>query len=292
MGQSLEKYLGHYWLSRPGVKKHRELVKASVRKLASHLGRPPVISDLTDETLNGFLASLADSSLSRWTIKGHRARLLALWRFACEDGLIDREPRKVRSVAVPPLKVEGWNEDQLARLVAAARSQQGCFRRSRISRRDFAVALVLAAYDIGARLGDLERLPVTALDEPVVWWVQGKTGKEQTARFRPETVGAMRKIVSPDRDAIFGGALNRKNFYRFWRGLVKSAGLKGTFRYLRRTSGSLIDRDHPGWGHRHLGNRPDVFRAHYEVRRLTQSAEHRPLPPAIETMVTVTPSAV
>lgn len=287
----LRDFLGHYMLARPAAPKQKKNLIATVAKLESFLGRPAAIDDLTDTTVNGLLAGLAAGSLSRWTIKGHRSRLLALWRFAAEDGLIERLPRKVRPVAVPAAKVEGYCEDQLARLLAACDRIPGRFKNKwRVSRRDFGRALVMAAYDAGARLGDLERLPVSAIEEKVVWFVQHKTGKEQVSRFRPETVEAIRKIVSPDRPTIFGGLVNRKNFYRFWRGLVKSAGLTGSFRWIRRTSGSLVEAASPGNGCRHLGNRPDVFRRHYEVRKLTQAIDNRPLPPPISpapTMETV-----
>jgi hypothetical protein len=288
--------LGHYMLARPTAPKQKSNLIATMRKLDAFLGRPAVIGDLTDTTVNGLLAGLAGGSLSRWTIKGHRSRLLALWRFAAEDGLIERLPRKVRSVAVPAAQVEGYCEDQLARLLAACDRIPGRFKNKwRVPRRDFGRAMVLAAYDMGARLGDLERLPVSAINDTVVWFTQHKTGKEHQSILRPETIAAIRLILSPDRPTIFGGVVNRKNFYRFWRGLVKSAGLTGSFRWIRRTSGSLVEAASPGNGCRHLGNRPDVFRRHYEIKRLTNAIENRPSPPPIrpapsmETVVTFPP---
>lgn len=61
--------------------------------------------------------------------------------------------------------------------------------------------------------------------------------------------------------------------------IVARAGLFGTFKRLRKSSGSLVEAAAPGMGHKHLGNTRAIFEKHYEARRLTRP--HPTLPPVL-----------
>lgn len=279
----LESYLAEYLVDRPACAKYRGALYSTVRAFGAHLGRPARMSDLQPRRVNEFLSSLLSAAGSRSTARGKRARLLSIWRHAFERDRVAAPPMKIMRVVVPEQSVEAWGESELRRLLDACDALHGAFRnRWALPRRDVARALILTAYDSGARLGDIERWTrdVLAADGSLCW-VQSKSGKVQTAALYPETVDALRKIISAKRRTIFGGLLSRRYFFRFFRALVEAAGLRGTFRWLRRSGGSLVERDHPGWGHRHCGNTPGVFRRHYDARRLTADHFRRPRPPRI-----------
>lgn len=54
-----------------------------------------------------------------------------------------------------------------------------------------------------------------------------------------------------------------EQFRRDFGRIVQAAGLTGTFKQLRKTSGTEADLQNPGRGHIHLGNTRKVFEAHY-----------------------------
>lgn len=279
----LREYLGQYLLSRDTCEKYRKALGFTIDGYGQFLRHAPAVGDLSDAQVNGYLAAVDAAGHSRWTVRGERQRLLALWNGAFDDGLLAMPPRRVRKIAIPESVVHAWGEAELRKLLDACDTLRGRFKnRWRIARRDYGRALVMLAYDTGARLGDLERFALADIaSDGTIWWVQSKSGKEQGATLWPETIEAVRIIAHPERRAIFGGTLDRNYFYLWARGLIGSAGLTGTFRWIRRSSGSLVERDNPGWGHKQLGNRPEVFRKHYDCKRITQAVENRPRPPRI-----------
>lgn len=108
--------------------------------------------------------------------------------------------------------------------------------------------------------------------------VQRKTGKIVTVRLRPSTVAALADV---------GGAqplrwtLNASFFGRHFKRIVVASGVgRGTFKFLRRSSGSYVELEQPGAGHKHLGHADaKVFARHYDARL---GAHLLPLPPALD----------
>lgn len=295
----LKTYLGQYLLTHEAVAKYRRALGYTIdcySRFLTELDALPAedetkptrapglarLADLNDKLVNRYLAHI-NATWSPSTVKGERARLLAIWRDAFAAELVDLPPLRVRKVAVPEKVIDAWDESQLAKLLTRCEALRGRFKNKwRTDRRDFALALVNTAYDLAARLGDLEDLTLDDIAaDGSVFWIQNKTGKEHSGVLEPETIAAIRKIAHPDRPTVFGRALNRRYFFRWIKRLIESAGLTGTFRWIRRSSGSLVDRDHPGWGHRHLGNTQGVFRKHYDAKKITAQHRSRPRPPRL-----------
>jgi hypothetical protein len=86
--------------------------------------------------------------------------------------------------------------------------------------------------------------------------------------LRPETIAALDKIDSqqplawPNCEWGFG--------FMFHRIMAASGVDRGTFRWLRRACGSHVESEHPGGGHRSLGNTAQVFRTHYDAEMATE----------------------
>lgn len=276
-------FVGDYLLGREACPKYRRSLELSVACFGRFVGRAAVLADLTAATINRYLVQLGERGLARSTIRGERSRLLSLWRDAFDREMVDAPPLRVRKIAVSSRPVEAWTKDEIERLLAVAAGLRGRFKnRWLMAKADFARALILCAYDSGARLGDLERWTFADLrDDGLIFWTQHKTGKPQTAILYPETLAACRRLRHPSRPTIFGGVLGRRYFYRWVKEIVAAAGLSGTFRYLRRSSGSILERDNPGWGSRHLGNLPSVFDRHYRAPRIAEDLERRPRPPQL-----------
>jgi hypothetical protein len=86
----------------------------------------------------------------------------------------------------------------------------------------------------------------------------------------PEIVATIRKSCPP-RGPIIDFDRTPEWFRLRFRGLVQKAGLHGSFKTLRKTSGSLVELSHPGTGHKHLGNSRAIFERHYEALLITRS---------------------
>jgi integrase len=56
---------------------------------------------------------------------------------------------------------------------------------------------------------------------------------------------------------------SQEYFRRQFKKIAAAAGLTGSFKKLRKSSGTAIEILHPGRGHEHLGNTRQVFEQHY-----------------------------
>ena len=242
------------------------------------IGRKALVSDLNDVTINKYLTARL-SKVARDTVRGERSTLLAFWRSTYDGRILDVPPGRVKPIKKIPKIVEGWTDEELARLIGIIAGLRGCFRMKFVERGPFWLAVVLALYDTGLRLGDLLRLEAKQLlagrPFPVC---QHKTRKLVDVALSPETIEAIKRIYSPSRPRPFD-ILNRRSFYIAFADLCKAAGLQGRTKRLRITSGSRVEQFHPGEGHLHLGNGREVFASHYEWRAVTKRPTR--LPPKI-----------
>jgi len=97
-------------------------------------------------------------------------------------------------------------------------------------------------------------------------------GKDRDDRVSARTRNLYRKAArkfakamgNPPLRAITGQTLAT------YRDLLKASIGRGKRKRLRKTSGSLVEHERPGTGHRHLGHGRAIFERHYEVKRLTR----------------------
>ena len=279
----LSDFVGLYLLERETTPLYAAYLRASAEHFSAWLHHPATLDDFTDDRVNRYLIDRSDGR-SRWTIKGERTRLLALWRAAWQSELVSSPPRRVRKIGIPRVAPRAWTVAEMQRLLKAASSVQGEFFRTsamiRLSRAKFWRAVVLVGYSTGLRLGDMERLKFNDVGHDGSLVVtQHKTGKVIVCHLLPEAIAAVKAIAKPPRPHIFGGVVGRRVYYRQFAAIVKAAGLDGSTRWLRRTSGTLVEASHPGRGHEQTGNTRDVFLAHYCDPRLSRG--RRVLPPRL-----------
>lgn len=240
-----------------------------VSRFCRYLGRQAVVSDLNDVTINRFLTARLDQ-VARDTVKGERSSLLAFWRAAYDDRIIDNPPGRVKLIKRTPKVVEGWTNEQLGRLLSVIARQPGRFNGKRIDRSKFGLAVVRTLYDTGLRLGDLLKLEAKQLLAGGFAVVQRKTRKVVDCQLSAETLATIREIVPHSRKYPFGDVLCRRHFFIWFARLCKEADLDGRTKRLRITSGSRVEGEYPGEGHIHLGNGRGVFDAHYHWRAVTK----------------------
>lgn len=281
-GILLSDYVQTYFASHDIAEATKSNYRRCQRSFEKWLGRPGTLADLTDANVNGLLVALQKRGLSPKTVRNERVNLLALWRSAALDQLIEAGPRNVRRIAVPVRAPESWNEHELAILLNVAAVMSGKIRRWHITFAEYFSAYVRCNYDSGLRLRDMHELRREQIGEDgMIVCTQAKTGWPITVRLRPETIEAIDRVAHPTRPAIFGGVLAKRAFHTGFQRLVKLAGLEGTTHKLRRTGASLLARSQPGVVRYHLGHRSDAMAARYYIDPKVAGADC-PQPPAIE----------
>lgn len=266
-------FVANYLNARPCSKGYARTLQKRSAKLQQFAGRAELAAVFNEATINAFLASL--NGLSPFTKNKYRADFLALWRAAAdEDRLPYPQPRRIRRERTVAQIIECYLEHEARALVVAAEHVRGAYPNG-VAKRNYWPAMIRAAWDSGLRRGDLWRLKASHIRRDRTAVIsQSKTGAIIVVRFHPSTVKAVQRA---------GGNLEWSLcewcFGVHFQEIVTLSGIgKGTFRWLRRGSGSRIDADHPGLGHRHLGNTRQVFERHYDAKLTNGSS---PMPPEL-----------
>jgi len=242
----------------------------SASAFSSWLKRRARLEDFRAETVNQFLIDLLGAYKSPYTAKNRRTALAILWRYAHRCGLC--EPLKdVRFVHCPVQQIEGYDVDEMRRLLEYFDGLNGVVRRTRIPRSIYWPAAVRVIWDFGLRAGDIVSATMKDHDpRGLLWLIENKTGKRKWRPMRGNTRLAVEICIAADRsrDFIWPGYC-KKSFYRAFARLAHRAGLPGTSRWMRRGSSSIVEFENPGMGWRFLNHSvPSLFENHYRVERI------------------------
>lgn len=216
--------------------------------------------DFTADNLSRFLAEKQRAGLSADYRKSLRNGLVALLRFHGDDS-------RVRPVKLTTLAHETWNDSQIRNLLAAvdtviAGQEDRTYWRT----------IIEAAYWSGLSQCDLHRLDKRHIqNDGTLRGERAKTGKPFLTYIPPELTA---HVAS---GTIWPLRTSGEYFRRTFRRIVAKAGLRGTFKTLRKSSGTSVERLHPGQGHRHLANSRAIFERHYWFER--DAKPLRPEPP-------------
>lgn len=233
-------------------------------------GRPVRLDELDEQSVSEWLRDYS-STVEPATVRGKKNMILALWRAAADDGLAS-EPlgRRIRKTRVPQKPVVAWTKAEVEQLLEACR---GLPRRHRCGLRrsawfDLAVRV---AWDSGLRWGDLIEVPVSAIrPDGSASWTQSKTGKVIGFTLSPSTMEALRaSLTACPRDLVCPWPASHETFGDQVERLVSRAGIReGTWKWIRRGSGTDVELQSRGAGHEHLGNTRAVFDASYGDRAI------------------------
>jgi integrase len=228
-------------------------------------GGPVLLEQLDEASVSAWLRDYSAGKAPA-TVRAKKVQLLALWRAAADDGLA-QEPsaRRVRRVRVPAQAVTAWTRGEVEQLL---RTAAGLKRRHRcgLSRAAWWDLAIRVAWDSGLRWGDLVALRVDAVrPDGACTVVQGKTGRPISFRLSSATLDSLAaSLASCPRALVCPWPSSHETFNDQSRRLVAMAGIRpGTWRWIRRGSGSDVEAQVDGAGHRHLGNTPTVFERSY-----------------------------
>jgi integrase/plasmid maintenance system antidote protein VapI len=229
-------------------------------------GGPVRLADLKDDLVNDWIAWLCKGTMAPATARNRRRHLLTLWRAASEDHLAADQQHRLRAINAPWIPPRAWTYEQVQQLLAAADRLKGyhpAARWPRDSRHPLQMPraiiwglLIRLAWDTGLRQGDIFALKASQLgSDGVIEVVQSKTQRWLMTKVHPETLAAIRASFPPERETLAPYLLCAEHFRREFAALVKIAGIpKGSFKRLRKSSATDVERRYPGMGGSHLGH--------------------------------------
>lgn len=262
-------------LSRDVCPMYRATVISRAGALEKHAHESAIDRVLREPVVNGFLASL---TVSPYTVKGYRGDILGLWNAAADEDLVPYPvSRRIRRPRTPELLIDCYTLDEARTLLAHAKTLRGCYPNG-VSRRSYWAAAIHLAWNAGFRRGDCFRFRREAVrPDGSLRLVQHKTGQVVAVTLRPSTLAALDAIQLA---VPLEWSLSLCRFGRHFRRLQRDAGVgRGTFKWLRRASGSYVEAQQPGAGHKHLGHADaNTFKRHYDAQL---GGAALPLPPEL-----------
>lgn len=206
------------------------------------------VTEFTADSVSRFLLAKQEAGRSSHYRKSLRNCLIALLRFS---GNSDR----VRQVKLDELEPTSWTPAEVERLIESAG------RMHRTSRRLHWKRLIAVAYYSGLTQCDLCRIKRSDIDERgILRFRRSKTGKRVTVAIPLELLDGLP-------DGVLFHCQSKEAFRATFSRIVKDAGLVGSFKKLRKTTGTEVEKLHPGRGHEVLANTRKVFENHYWDRR-------------------------
>jgi len=228
-------------------------------------GHDVLLEQLDEKSVSEWLRDYA-AKVSPATVRGKKNMILAIWRAAADDGLCEYPiSRRVRRVTVPQRPVVAWTKEEVEQLLAAAATLPR-WHRCGLRRSDWWSLAIRVAWDSGIRWGDQVTLPVSAVcPDGSVSFTASKTGKVVAFRLSPSTMEALRaSLVKCPRTLVLPWPASGETFRDQVDRLVAKAKIRpGTWKWVRRGSGSDVELQQEGAGHRHLGNTRSVFERSY-----------------------------
>jgi integrase len=220
--------------------------KLDVRKLNAHLLR-------RIEEVSGF------------TVKTERSICLTLWCWAYQQGLVEEAPRGVVKLKAKRKPTKAWTIEQVRRLLDACDRAGKRPMWSGANPRDFLRCWVLLAYECGARMGDVFSFRADQIDGDALAWTQSKTGDPLTRTLTPACLEAVHKMLAKSPDGrILGWACSPRQAMRRMQELLKSCGMEGSSKWLRRSGATHCEMQQAGAGRLHLGHRSaGLFESNY-----------------------------
>jgi len=255
--------------------------RTTMERFSWYLGHDATIHNLTDDTMEKFLAWLKAGGRANATCNGYRAHLLALWKQAWRKRLRDDLPRDVAKYKAAKRIPEAWSADEVARILNAAKEAPGSI--GGIPACEWWPALLLTLYDTGLRIAALMKLKRSDLNSDRWLSVPSEVQKQnadQVFRLHPETMDAIDATDRVHRTELFpwpfDGDGNFRILAKHYRQILRRAGLpdgpRDLFHKLRRTSATAVcDAFDEQAAKKHLGHSSLTVTRRYIDPRLVRS---------------------
>jgi len=260
---NLEQFARFYFANHPvGIRKStQECYYLPAARLFDRAVNIPV--DQFDKiAANKFVDWLKSQQTSPKTQHGRRRAFGTLWIAANEAGLAP-DPVPFRRIVVPKKSPVAWDFESVQRLVKAVQSDRSIWLNG-IEFGTYWGSLFSAAWDSALRLGDLLEIEYSWIIQDkdgsgLLRKVQAKTLKEHCVKLHPGTMRIIADSMTQcrSRRLIWPLKTTRRRFYEHMQTILKANGLKGSFRYFRRSAITFAEGQSPGSG-QHMAGHQDA----------------------------------
>lgn len=199
----------------------------AVSKMATMLGRTPMVSDLNDKTVGQLARWMRDEGLSVFTINGYLKRIKSLWNWAAKRRIVEHFPT-IENLPYPAQIPKCWTIEELRRLIAATELMGGAV--CDVPAWLWWKGLHYVAWDTGERRGALlslrwEWLDVETGSLAVPAEVRKGGRKPMLYQLKAPTVALLVRMRQPERELIFPWDRDTHVFYRHYKKLLRYARL-------------------------------------------------------------------
>ena len=229
----------------------------SIKVLHRYTGKTLLLSELSPDLMNRWLEHLRQKDRAPAYRKSLRTAIMAMWRLAWE---LDTEhhkwdvtrPRARRVKPWIPNPIP-WTDEEFKRLIAACDELPDYFPNTGRKRSTYYRTIVKAGRTCCLRWKDLVKVRREEIKPDGRFSVvQHKTGKPVSCWVSPATLAEIDQFCPSG--VIWPCPGHYETFRKWFTRAVKSAGLVGTFKKIRKTGGNEWERLNPGRGHIRLGN--------------------------------------
>lgn len=218
-------YPSNFNIAHPDTKRQYSY---AMKGFAEFLGREPVLGDLTDEAVTGWMRFMQEKGkVSTRTINERAGRVRALWNWLFKKGVIQFGPT-FGLIRVPKKSPSAWTTEELNKLFDAASRFPGKF--GDVRARIYWTALVHVLWNTGERIGAALAIERKWIDfQAGRLHIPAETRKGKKEAFYllwPTTLAAVRALLDEhDQDKLFAIKRSDHGFYYRWARLLKFAGL-------------------------------------------------------------------
>lgn len=254
--KALLEFVEEYDLERGLTKEAARQYRYAAKSISDWARKPVAVHELEPDTFNRWLRDLQEGHLSPNTVANRRRHLLALWRAAADRQLCEMPPRRLRPVKVPYSPPRAWTVDEIRQLLTVT-TRLGRTRKGKIPRSIWWTLAVRIAWESGMRLNDVLRLRVEDIQpDGLVVLGQSKTRRPTIFRLTPITMAMLNEsLAKHPRKLACPWTSTKESFRRQFTLIVQRAGIrKGSWKWIRRSSATDVEKSCPGAGATHLGH--------------------------------------
>jgi integrase len=255
-GKTLAEFVEDYDLERGLTKDAARQYRYAAKSISDWAGKPFAVQQLEPDAFNRWLRDLQEGSLAPDTVANRRRHLLALWRAAAERHLCEEPPRRLRPVKIPYKPPRAWTVDEIRRLLEVTNKLRRT-RQGKIPRNVWWTLAVRIAWESGMRLTDILRLKAEDIQaDGLVVFGQSKTARPTIFRLTPITMEMLAEsLKTHPRKLACPWPSTKESFRRQFTLIVGKAGIrKGSWKWIRRSSATDVEKSCPGAGASHLGH--------------------------------------
>jgi integrase len=221
----------------------RYLYRLALKNFGEAIGRPPNLTDLTNDNLARMTRTLLNRRLAVATVNERCRRVAKFWEFLARRGSIQVWPIRIK-LPEPARTPVAWLRPELARIFGAVKSLQGEI--CGVPRAKWWRALLLVDWDTGERIGALLALKWSYIAADgwmhVPAEVRKGKRKDMTYRLAPDTLDALNAIRLPLRELLFPWPHDENYIFNRFEKILERAGLptdrKSKFHRIRRSVAS------------------------------------------------------